>query len=170
MTALTTLGALHTAIAFIAIGSGLAALLVHKEISPASRPGLLYIFTTAITAASGLGIFQHGGFGIPHVLSLLTLAALTVGMLAATTRLYGKFSRLIEVVSFSSTLLFHLIPGFTESLTRLPVGAPLLASAEAPELKAILGVVLVLFVIGLTLQLRWLQGQKPLIQPAQELS
>lgn len=159
MSTLTTLGALHTAIAFIAIGSGLAALLVYKEVSPASKPGLLYIFTTAITAASGLGIFQHGGFGPPHVLSLLTLLALATGMLAATTTVFGKFSRLVEVVSLSSTLLFHLIPGFTESLTRLPVGAPLLASPEAPEFKVIYGVIFLCFGLGLAWQLRWLRAQ-----------
>lgn len=166
MTALTTLGALHTAISLIAIGSGLAALLVYKEISPSSRPGQLYIFATAITAASGLGIFQHGGFGPPHALSILTLLALTVGMVAATTKLYGKYSRLIEVLSFSTTILFHMIPGVTESLTRLPVDAPLLASAEAPEFKVIYGVVFLLFGIGLALQLRWLRGQKPAVQAA----
>jgi len=42
----------------------------------------------------------------------------------------------------------------TETLTRLPLGSPLLHDAEAPELKGITGVLLHLLVVGATLQYR----------------
>lgn len=160
MAGLTSLGIFHTAIALIALFSGFGALFRYKEISPNNGLGLIYLVTTFISAATGLGIFQHGGFGPPHILSIMTLVALGIGLVASRTQVFGRASRVVQAVSFSSTFLFHMIPGFTESLTRLPVGAPLLSSAEAPEFKVIYGVLFVMFGTGLFLQLRWLRRQR----------
>ena len=64
-----------------------------------------------------------------------------------------------------TTLLFHMIPGFTETLTRLPAGQPVFPNADAPGLRPIYGVLLLVFVVGLVLQLRWLRAKagKPLL-------
>jgi len=159
MFGLTTLGIIHTLISLVALANGFAAVAREREISLHSHLGRTYVVTTALTALTALGIFQHGGFGPPHALALMTLAALAVGCLAAFTGLFGGWSRYVQAVSFSTTLFFHLVPAFTETLTRLPLGAPVLASAEAPELKAISGVLLLLLIMGLVLQLRWLRGK-----------
>ncbi len=45
-----------------------------------------------------------------------------------------------------------MIPAVTETSTRLPLGAPLLPNADAPQLQAAAGVMFVLFLIGATLQ------------------
>lgn len=157
MLGLTTLGTIHTAISLVAIASGFWALARYKELSPADRLGRTYLVTTFLTAATGLGIYEHGGFGPPHVLSLLTLLALAVGTVAARAGTFGRWSRYVQAVSFSATLLFHMIPGFTETLTRLPLGSPLLPNAEAPEFGPIYGTLFVLFGVGLLFQLRWLR-------------
>jgi hypothetical protein len=52
-----------------------------------------------------------------------------------------------------------MIPGFTETLTRLPAGQPVFADAEASGLRTIYAVLLVVFVVGLVLQLRWLRAE-----------
>jgi hypothetical protein len=52
-----------------------------------------------------------------------------------------------------------MIPAVTESSTRLPLDAPLLASPEAPELKAVTGALFVLYAIGATLQVRRLKAR-----------
>ena len=160
MAGLTSLGIFHTAIALIALFSGFGALFRYREISPSNGLGLIYLVTTFTSAATGLGIFRHGGFGPPHILSIMTLVALSIGLVASKTQVFGRASRIVQALSFSSTFLFHMIPGFTESLTRLPVGSPLLPSAEAPEFKIIYGVLLVIFGSGLFLQLRWLRRQR----------
>jgi hypothetical protein len=80
-----------------------------------------------------------------------------VGVLATNFGASRKGFRYVQVAAFSSTMLFHLIPGVTETLTRLPLGAPLLPSAEAPALKAIDAALLAAFLGGLVLQLRWLR-------------
>jgi len=51
-----------------------------------------------------------------------------------------------------------MIPAFTESLNRLAPGEPLVASQEAPIFQGIDGVVLAAFLIGVTLQVRWLRA------------
>lgn len=160
MLGLTLLGVAHTAIGLLALVCGVMALLRFKEIRPGEPLGRVYLIATLITAATGLGIFQHGGFGPPHMLSLLTLAALAGGYVASRG-VFGRWSRALQATAFSATFLFHLIPGFTETLTRLPPGQPVLPNAEAPAFKTIYGVLLLLFVVGLVLQLRWLRTSPP---------
>ena len=107
----------------------------------------------------GFGIFQHGGFGKPHALGIITLVVLGVAALAGNTKIFGRASRYVETISYSATFLFHLIPGVTETTTRLPPGAPLLSSPDAPELQVASGVLFVLFLIGAALQARRLHAQ-----------
>jgi uncharacterized membrane protein len=154
MMGLTTLGFFHTLIALVALICGIYTLAKYKEISPRNRSGQVYLVMTLIAAVTSLGIFQHGGFGPPHVLAILTIIALIVGTVAATTRFYGRASRYIQIIAYSATILFHLIPGFTESLTRLPLGHPLVASQDAPIIQVIAAVLLVGYLIGVTLQIR----------------
>ncbi|OLC37802.1 MAG: hypothetical protein AUH81_05440 [Candidatus Rokubacteria bacterium 13_1_40CM_4_69_5] len=106
---------------------------------------------------TSLGIFQHGGFGPPHVLAVLTLMALAVGTVASRSRLFGWASRYVQAASYSSTILFHMIPGVTQSSTRLPPGAPLVTSPDSPALQGVYLALLVAFLVGVTLQIRWLR-------------
>jgi len=149
---LTSLGTGHTAFSLVAVLVGLYLLIRYKEISPRTLAGKVYIVTTLVTALTGFGIFQHGGFGKPHALGIITLIVLAVALVAGYTRLYGRASRYVETVCYSATFLFHLIPGVTETTTRLPLGKPLFASPEAQELQAITAGLLVLFLVGATLQ------------------
>src|SRR6266850_4586612 len=152
MFGLTQLGVIHTAVSLIAVGAGLVALFRDKEISPRNGVGKIYIIATILTCLTGFGIFQHGGFGKPHALGIITLIVLAVALVAGYTRLYGRASRYVETVCYSATFLFHMIPGITETTTRLPLGKPLFASPEAQELQAITAGLLVLFLVGATLQ------------------
>ncbi len=60
-----------------------------------------------------------------------------------------------------------MIPAVTESSIRLPPGAPLVASPDAPALRSVYLVLVAAFLVGVTLQVRWLRklapfiGQKP---------
>jgi uncharacterized membrane protein len=158
MPGLTTLGLFHTVISLIALVCGIWALFRDREISPRNALGEFYLVGTFLSAATGLFIFQRGGFGPPHVFSVLTLVALAVGTIAATSGLFGAWSRYIQAIAYSTTIFFHLVPGIVETTTRLPREAPLVASPDAPELQVVVLVLLVLLVIGLVLQLRWLRG------------
>lgn len=154
------LGWFHTAMGIIALISGVVALVKYKEITPQTRSGQIYLVTTLITAGTALAIFQHGAFGPAHGLAVMTLVALAVGTVASTTKLFGKLSRYVRAVSYSATLLFHSIPAVTDSLMRLPVGDPVLTSIEDPVLKMCYAVLLFLFLVGVSLQLRWVYRQR----------
>ena len=159
MPEMTPLGWFHTAMGIIALVSGGVTLARFKEISPKTRSGQIYLATTLITAITALGIFQRGEFGPGHALAVLTLLALAVGTVAATTRLFGKFSRYVQALGYSATLLFHSLPAVTDGLLRLPVGDPVLTSIQDPILRTCFLALLVLFLIGISVQLRWIYRQ-----------
>lgn len=160
MYGLTQIGVVHTAISLVAVCAALFAFARDKGIEAGNGTGKLYIVTTILTCLSGFFIFQHGGFGKAHVLGILTLLVLALAGVARKTGVFGRAARSVETVAYSATFLFHMIPAITESSTRLPLGAPLLDSAEAPELKAATGVLVLLFLIGATLQVRRLRAGK----------
>ena len=146
MLGLTYLGIVHTLISLVALGAGIFALIRDGQITARIPLGRLYVWTTVLTCLTGFPIMQHGGFGKPHVLGVITLVTLIVAALAARSKL-GRASRYIEVVSYTATVLFHLIPGFVETTTRLPLNNPLIKDREGPELQAITGVLFLLFLI-----------------------
>ncbi len=150
------LGWFHTAMGIVALVSGGVALAKFKEITLQTRSGQIYLATTLITAGTALAIFQHGVFGPGHFLAVMTLVALATGTVAATTNLFGKLSRYLRAASYSATLLFHSVPAVTDGLLRLPVGDPVLTSIEDPILGMCYAGLLLLFLVGLSLQLRWI--------------
>jgi uncharacterized membrane protein len=160
MPEITALGWFHTAMGIVALVSGAYTLIRFREIVPQNRSAQVYLATTLITAGTALAIFQHGGFGAAHGLAVLTLAALIVGMAAATTRLFGRLSRYVQALGFSATLLFHCVPAVTDALLRLPVGNPMVTSLDDPLMKTSHLVLLLLFIFGISLQLAWIYRQE----------
>jgi len=163
---MTNLGIIHTGISLIALGAGIVALVRDKEITSRNAVGKLYIWTTVLTCLTGFPIMQHGGFGKPHALGVITLLTLVVASVAGKGKFFGRAARYVETVSYTATFLFHLIPGLVETTTRLPVGAPLIKDREGPELQAATGVLILLFLIGATLQVIKLRAKARLGQQA----
>jgi len=166
MLALSPLGTFHTGISLVALVAGLVAFARYKEISLRSLAGKTYAITTAITCLTGFGIYHHGGFGAPHVLGILTLLVLGLAMFAGRSQPFGPASIYLEALGYSTTFFFHFIPAITETSTRLPLGAPLIADRESPQLQAAIGAVFVVFLIGATLQVRFLRDRARKIRPA----
>ena len=160
MPEMTTLGWFHTVMGIIALSSGGYTLYRHKEILLQNRSGQIYLAATFITAATALAIYQHGVFGPGHVLAVLTLGALAGGTLAGSTGLFGKWGRYRCALGYSATLLFHSIPAVTDGLLRLPGGDPVLTSIEDPVMGMAYLVLLVLFLVGITVQMRWIRRQQ----------
>jgi len=161
MPEMTPLGWFHTVIGITALISGVFSLVKFKEISLQTRSGQVYLAATLVTAATALAIFQRGEFGPGHALAVMTLLALAVGTAAAKTKLFGRLSRYVQAISYSATLLFHCIPAVTDGLLRLPVGDPVLTSIDDPVLKMCYLALLVLFLLGISLQLRWIHRLQP---------
>ncbi|WP_396616453.1 hypothetical protein ACHZ97_01800 [Lysobacter soli] len=144
-------GMFHTAIALVAVFFGIRSLVRYGEIGTRTRSGALYVWLTAATAFTGLFIFRHGGFGAPHMLAIATLVVLAAAAMAERAGGPG-LGRYITVLGNSLTLFFHLIPGLTETGTRIPIGDPAFTGPEDPVLKAIVGVGFLVYLAGAAVQ------------------
>ena len=153
---LTPLGIVHTLLSLVAVAAALVALVRDGGVAPRSGIGRLYIWSLVATCVTGLPIFRHGTIGPPHISGILTLAAFAVA-LAAGKGAFGRASARVETISYWVTLLLLGIATVTETLTRVPPGAPFVASPDAGVLKVLDLGLLVLFVIGLSRQLRRLR-------------
>ena len=125
--------------------------------------GKLYILVTLLVAGSALGIYNQGGFGVAHVLAVLTLIALAGGYIMERYKWFGSFSKYFQALGYTSTLLFHMIPaitGYLDFLRRLPVGDTFIDSFEDPLLLNFhLRAFLIIYVVGIIAQLIWLKRQ-----------
>lgn len=149
---LSSFGAFHTLLALVAVVAGIAALARHGQIGTDTRSGRAFVLFTVATSITGMFIFRHGGFGPPHVLAILTLLVLAVSWLAQGRGKPGSLPRYVSVLGYSLALFFHLIPGLTETGTRLPLGNPAFSGPEDPTLKMLVGAGFLVYLAGAALQ------------------
>jgi len=159
MPEMTLLGWFHTIVGVVALISGFYTIFKYKVISLEEPSGKLYFISTLIVAGSALGIYNQGGFGIAHMLAVLTLIALLGGVIMEKGKLFGSFSKYFQALGYTSTLLFHMIPAITDFLRRLPVGDPFIDSFEDPLLMNFHLSFLLIYLIGLIAQIFWLKKQ-----------
>ena len=159
MAEMTVLGWFHTILGILAVLSGFYTLYKYKIITTKESSGKLYVLVTLLVAGSALGIYNQGGFGIAHVLAVLTLIALAGGYIMEKFKWFGSFSKYFQALGYTSTLLFHMIPAITDFLRRLPVGDPFIDSFEDPLLLNFHTAFLVIYLVGLVAQIVWLKRQ-----------
>ena len=156
MPEMTLLGWFHTILGIVALVSAFYTLFKYRIISLDNRSGKLYVLVTIIVAGSALGIYNQGGFGIAHWLAVLTLVAVSGGIIMEKFKWFGRFSMYFQALGYSSTLLFHMLPAITDFLLRLPIGNSFVDSIEDPLLVGFHQAFLLIFVVGVILQFRWL--------------
>src|SRR5262245_44931794 len=161
MFGLTPLGTIHTAISLIAVAAGAVVLWRDREITSGTRAGQVFLGGTVLSCLTGFGIFQHGGFGNPHILAVITLVVMAGAFAAQRAAVFGGLSRYVATVGYSLTFFFHFVPGTVETLTRLPAAAPYLANPDDPKAQPIIGFFFLLFLVGATLQVRRLRAAAP---------
>ncbi len=159
MPEMTVLGWFHTILGILAVLSGFYTLYKYKIITTEKSSGRLYVLVTLLVAGSALGIYNQGGFGIAHVLAVLTLIALAGGYIMEKFKWFGSFSKYFQALGYTSTLLFHMIPAITDFLRRLPVGDPFIDSFEDPLLFNFHTAFLAIYLVGLVAQIVWLKRQ-----------
>lgn len=153
---MTLLGWFHTILGIGALVTAFYTLFKYTVISLETKSGKLYVLITIIVAGSALGIYNQGGFGIAHWLAVLTLVAVSGGIIMEKFKWFGRFSMYFQALGYSSTLLFHMIPAITDFLRRLPLGDPFVDSFEDPLLAGFHQAFLLIFVVGIVVQFRWL--------------
>ena len=153
MPAMTLLGWFHTIMGIAALLLAVAAITRYGVIKASTQTGGAYLIVTLIVAGSALGIYNQGGFGIAHILALLTLGAAVGGFLLERFNIFGAVSKYFQAIAYSATILFHMIPAITDFLRRLPVGDPFIDSFDSSLLQGFHLVFLVLYVLGVSIQM-----------------
>ena len=159
MPEMTLLGWFHTILGILAVLSGFYTIYKYKVISSEVGSGKLYVLVTLLVAGSALGIYNQGGFGVAHVLAVLTLIALAGGYIMERYKWFGSFSKYFQALGYTSTLQFHMIPAITDFLRRLPVGDPFIDSFEDPLLLNFHMAFLIIYALGIIAQMIWLKRQ-----------
>ena len=113
---MTLLGWFHTVMGVIAILTAAYTLYQHRIIRAADKSGRAYLLITLVVAGSALAIYNQGGFGVGHILAVLTLTALLAGYLLETLAPFGKWSVYLQTGAYTATVLFHMIPAITDFL------------------------------------------------------
>jgi uncharacterized membrane protein len=158
---LTPLGLFHTLVSIACVVLAFVALYRDKGISPGTPIGRAYLVSLWVTTLTGFPIFRHGTAGPPHVVGVITVLVLLVAIVAGKTRVFGRASAYVETVSYSTTVLLLMIPTVTETLTRVPPSAPWVASPEATIFPPLYAALVVLFLVGVTWQVRKLVPSRP---------
>ena len=158
MPAITLLGWFHTICGILSILIVLYVLFRHKLISFQQNLSKLYLVLTFITAFSSLLIYNQGGFGIAHILGVLTLLAVVTGILVEKTLILGWMSKYFFTLCYTSTFLFHMIPAITDGLRRLPVNDPIAKSFSDPIIINFHILFFVIYLVILIFQFRKIKG------------
>lgn len=156
MFGISPLGWIHTLGSLPAIPVAAYMLARHGRIVPRSAPGLVYLVSMLIGAAT---VFLVAHAPPSYVIGAATLALLAAGYAVGLLPALGRAGRYIETVCLSLTVFLLMLPTVTEILRRVPDGHPFVTSLDAPLLLGFQGALLVMLVVGLTAQILYLRRQ-----------
>jgi hypothetical protein len=152
------IGWIHTLIALIAILSGAYSLKKYTIIETKNFSAKIFIVTTIIAAITALLIYKRG-FGVGHLLAIITLLAFIFGYINERGWFFGFLAPYFQTVSYSALFLFHMIPGITEILRRFPLDNPIVidSNVDHPILISFYITFFISYLIITTNQIIWLQ-------------
>jgi hypothetical protein len=157
---LSVLGIIHTIISIFALFAAAYCFFRNGKIIPATTGGKYYIWLTVITCLTGFPIMKTGHFTQAHALGVMVLALLPIAVYAKHIRPFGKLADYVQIIVMSFTVFLSCIPAVVETLTRLPISAPLASGPNDPVVQTTLGIVFVAFLTGVIYQLYRLRASK----------
>ena len=125
------IGWVHTILGTAAILVSIIIIASQGFITRKNLAGKFYILSTFITATTALMLYKNGGFNLAHLLAILTLIAIFLGMASEKYSFFG-LSKYVQAMSYTGSILFHLIPGIAEVNKRLPLDSPMGLSVDDP--------------------------------------
>jgi hypothetical protein len=160
---LSALGWFHTLGSLPAVPLALYMLIRHGRVTPEAVIGKAWLVFMFIGAISGVLVIKDA----PGVaISILSLGSLTVGSTVHKATFLGRHRDWIQTVSLSTAVFTLFLPSVTETLTRLPAGHPIAANPQAPLVVAFQLSLVVVLIVGVTLQLMFLKRPTPATVPA----
>ena len=150
-------GWFHTIMGIVALLTGLYSLIKYKVINSQNTSAKIFLISTLIAAVTALTLYKQGGFGVGHILAVLTLLALMVGRINEKGLFFGWLAPYFQAICYTSLFLFHSIPAITDGLRRLPVGDPVITTFDDPLLMSFYAAFLLIYLVVLVLQMLWIK-------------
>lgn len=137
---LSTVGYVHTLFGLVGVLLAFYMLIKHRKMDPTSSAGIVYFVAVTVSCLLVFALpHDVPGFNpVPgYILTLLTLTSLFLGFFIRFSKI--RASRYIEALGLLGSLFFSMVPAINETLTRLPVDAPLATSPQDPLVLKSLG-------------------------------
>ena len=150
-------GWFHTIMGIVALLTGLYSLIKYKVINSQNTSAKIFLISTLIAAVTALTLYKQGGFGVGHILAVLTLLALMVGRINEKGLFFEWLAPYFQAICYTSLFLFHSIPAITDGLRRLPVGDPVITTFDDPLLMSFYAAFLLIYFVVLVLQMLWIK-------------
>ncbi|MGB3503656.1 MAG: hypothetical protein WBA44_18685 [Mesorhizobium sp.] len=163
MFGITPLGWLHTLGSLPAIP--LAAYMVFRygRIAPRSTVGLLYLAFMVIGAAT---VFLVAKAPESVFVGAVTLLVLLAGYTVGRIGFLGRARAYLETFFLSLSVFLLMVPTTSEILRRVPDGNPIAADPGSPIIKAALGLLALMLVLGLAAQFIYMARNKQAFREA----
>ena len=149
---ISLIGWIHTILGTLAIIVAVFIIVTQGFINSKNNFGKFYIIATIITASTALVMYKNGGFNLAHILAILTIVAIILGITSEKYNILG-ISKYIQAMSYTGSVLFHLIPGIAEVNKRLPFDNPMGLSVLDPI--NISYYLIFTAIIGTTILIQW---------------
>jgi hypothetical protein len=157
MFGISPLGWIHTLGSLPAIPVAIYMFARYGRIVPRSTPGAVYFFSMLIGAVTVFIVaHQPVSFGIGAATIFFLLAGYNVGRIGGLGRRTALY---IETFCLSVTAFLLMVPTVSETLRRVPDGHPFVSDMKSPVLIGFQAGLLLLLVVGLTLQMIYLRRQ-----------
>ena len=152
------IGWIHTLIAIVAICSGAYSLKKHTIIETKNFSAKIFVVTTIVAAVTALLIYKRG-FGVGHLLAIVTILAVIFGYINERGLFFGFLAPYFQTISYSALFLFHMVPGITEVLRRFPIDNPIIvdSNVDHPILISFYVTFFISYLIITTHQIMWLR-------------
>ncbi len=150
MFGISPLGWVHTLGSLPALAVAAYMLARSGRIVPRSGSGAVYLASMLLGAGTAFLVAKQP---VSYAIGGLTLIVLVVGYGVERVTALGGLRKYIETISLSISVLLLMLPTVTETLTRVPDGAPFAASPTSPLVLGAHGALLLAFVVGVTWQI-----------------
>jgi hypothetical protein len=137
---------LHVIISLLAIASGLVVVLLMLAGRMARAVTALYLATSILTDVTGY-FFHSKSFGPPHIVGVISLAALGIATFALYGRKLAGVWRGTWVVSAVIGLYLNVFVAVVQAFGKLPALHALAPNGTEPPFAVAQGLTLVLFVV-----------------------
>ncbi|TFY87167.1 hypothetical protein DYL59_19500 [Pseudomonas kairouanensis] len=154
MFGISALGWLHTIGSLPAIPLAAYMFIKHGRITPRSSAGIAYFISMMI---GGLTVFLVAKQPVSPVIGAVTILLLLAGYGVDRIGWFGRAGVYFETILLSLTAFLLMVPSVSETLRRVPDGHPIVTDPQSPLLKAALGLLALILVVGVIAQMVYLR-------------